>query len=263
MIVIMELVENNDIIKAHQTFYKALLASKSFDFSLILYFRFILYDYIKNNETKYYLEQFPVLIGNLLPSIYEKDGVFDFNSFYNNYLLKMFIPAEKIIVYLTPFVLGINLEIVLFDDNEDDVVKKFIFNEEDNDNDVIKKNLEDIRQNIFLINIMYHYENVFNYFDNKNFNEVYQYYRNDLNPIFIKEDETMKNLYIRIKKGNKNNNKNNNNDNNNLPQKNEINIKKDDNINNKNNNIKLLIIIILLTKTIIIKIINYVLYVQR
>ena len=240
MIIIYELVEQNNIIQAHQAFYKAIICSKNFDFLLIFYLRFILCEYIKVNENKLYMKNFPVLIGNLLPSIYEKDGIFDFNSFYNNYLLKMFIPAEKIIVYLTPFVLGINLEIVLFDDNEDDVVKKFIFNEEDNDNDVIKKNLEDVRQNIFLINIMYHYENVFNYFDNKNFNEVYQYYRNDLNPIFIKEDETMKNLYIKIKNGNKNNNKNNSNDNkNNFQQKNEINIKKVENTNknNINNNI--------------------------
>ena len=118
MIIILEELEKNDIIKAHQAFY-ILLSSKFFDLSLVLYLRFILYDYIKNNEKKLYLEKFPVLIGNLLPSIYEKEGVFDFNSFYTNYLLKMFIPAEKIIIYLTPFVLGINLDVVLFDDNED------------------------------------------------------------------------------------------------------------------------------------------------
>ena len=243
MIIIYELVENNNIIQAHQAFYKAIICSKDFDFLLIFYLRFILCQYIKANENKLYMKNFPVLIGNLLPSIYEKNGVFDFNSFYNHYLLKMFIPAEKIIVYLTPFVLGINLEIILFDDNEDDVIKKFVFCEGDNsssnDNDVIKNNLQDLRQNIFLINIKYHYENVFNYFDNKNFNEVYQYYRNDLNPIYIKEDDTMKNLYIKIKKGNKNNNNNiNNNKNNydnNIPQTNEINIKKEENINNKNN----------------------------
>ena len=208
MIVIMELVENNDIIRAHQTFYKALLASKSFDFSLILYFRFILYDYIKNNETKYYLEQFPVLIGNLLPSIYEKDGVFDFNSFYNNYLLKMFIYAEKIIIYLTPFVLGINLDVVLFDDNENEILKHFIFVGED----ILK-----IKETIFLINKRGHYENVFNYDDNKNFNDIYQYYRNDIVNKYINIDPKLLKIYTLIKNlkinQNQDNKKNNNNEN--------------------------------------------------
>ena len=225
MIVIYELVDNDNILQAHQAFYKAILCSKNFDFLLIFYFRFILYEYIKNNENKLYMENFPVLIGNLLPSIYEKNGVFDFNSFYNNYLLKMFIPAEKIIVYLAPFVLWINLEVVLFDDNEDDVVKHFNFCEGDNSSN---NNLLEINQSIFLINVKYHFESIFNYFDNKKYNEIYQSYRNDLKPVFIKEDEVMSKLYIKIKSGN--NNKNNTN---NLP-KNEININKN-NIDDKNN----------------------------
>ena len=205
MIIIYELVLNDNIIQAHQAFYKAIICSKDFDFLLVFYFRFILYEYIKNNENKLYMENFQVLIGNLLPANYEKDGVFDFNSFYQNYLLKMFIPAEKIIVYLTPFVLGINLEIVLFDDNEDDIVKHFNFCDKDNDKDLLN-----IKQSIFLINRKYHYENVFNYFDNKNFNDVFKYYRNDLNPIFIKEDSIFVNLYNKIKNGNNNNNNNEN-----------------------------------------------------
>ena len=224
MIIIMELVESNEILKAHLTFYKALLASKFFDFSLILYFRFILYDYIKQNETKYYLEQFPVLIGNLLPSIYEKDGVFDFNSFYNNYLLKMFIYAEKIIIYLTPFVLGINLDVVLFDDNENEILKHFIFVGED----ILK-----IEETIFLINKKGHYENVFNYDDNKNFNYIYQYYRNDIINKYISIDPNLSKIYKLIK--NYKNQEIKNNDNNDSPiqpiQNNNIN---NDNTNNNN-----------------------------
>ena len=201
MIIIYELVENNNILEAHQAFYKAILCSKDFDFLLIFYLRFILYEYIKNNENKLYMENFPVLIGNLLPSIYEKDGVFDFNSFYFNYLLKMFIPAEKIIIYLTPFVLGLDLEMVLFNDDEDDVVKHFQYyydennsNEKNND-----KNLLDINQKIFLINRKNHYEIIFNYFDNKNYNDIYKYYRNDIKPYFISEDNLLSNIYLKIK----------------------------------------------------------------
>ena len=232
MIVIMELVENNDIIRAHQTFYKALLASKFFDLSLILYFRFILYDYIKKNEKKYYLEQFPVLIGNLLPSIYEKDGVFDFNSFYNNYLLKMFVYAEKIIIYLTPFVLGINLDVVLFDDNENEILKHFIFVGED----ILK-----IKETIFLINKKGHYENVFNYDDNKIFNDIYKYYRNDTINKYINIDPNLSKIYTLIKnlKNNENHKINKNNNNQNIDssiQKNNIN-----NDNKSNNNDKIVL----------------------
>ena len=150
---------------------------------------------IVNNENKLYMDSFPVLIGNLLPLIYEKDGKFDYNSFYQNYLLKMFIPAEKIIIYLTPFVLGINLEIVLFDDNEKEIVKHF--------NYVGKSDLK-ISSTIFLINKKNHYELVFNYFDNKNFNLVYDLYRNDIKPKYIIEDSDLSNIYIKIKNNLKN-----------------------------------------------------------
>ena len=192
MLIIYQLVENDNLIEAHQCLYKSILCSKDFDFLLIFYFRFILYEYIKNNEKKLYMESFPILLGNLLPSIYEKDDTFDFVSFYQNYLLKMFIPAEKIIIYLTPFIFGIDLDIILFDDNEIDVVKHFKFYENNNEN------LE-IKQNIFLINRKNHYEIVYNYFDNKNYNDIYNFYRNDLKPIFIQEDDIMSNIYNKIK----------------------------------------------------------------
>ena len=224
MIIIMELVENNEIIKAHQVFYKALLFSPNFDFSLILYFRFILYDYIKKNEKKLYMENFPVLIGNLLPSIYEKNGVFNFNSFYQNYLLKMFIYAEKIIIYLTPFVLGINLDVVLFDDNEDEILKHFKFVGDDE----LK-----IKETIFVINKKGHYENVFNYEDNKNFNDIYKYYRNDIANKFINVDPHLLKIYTKIKNLNNTQVKSNQNNTDNNQNINLLN--KNNQINNKNN----------------------------
>ena len=193
MIIIHQLVENNNITEAHHCLYKSILCSKDFDFLLIFYFRFLLYEYIKNNEKKLYMESFPVLLGNLLPSIYENNGIFDFSSFYQKYLLKMFIPAEKIIIYLTPFIFGIDLDIVLFDDEEKEVIKHFKFYENTQEN-------LDIKQNIFLINRRNHYENVYNYFDNKNYNDIYEFYRNDIKPIFIHEDEIMSNIYNKIKK---------------------------------------------------------------
>ena len=127
MITILELLQNNKIAEAHFCFYKSLLFSKIFDYSLILYFRYILYLYIKQNEKKIYSQSFPVLLGNLLPSEYEKNGKFDFNSFYEKNLLKMFVQSEKIVIYITPYVLGINLNMIYFESNEKEIIQKYTF----------------------------------------------------------------------------------------------------------------------------------------
>ena len=179
LITIMELIQNNRIYDAHVIFYKALLYSKIFDFSLIIYLRYIIYMYIKQNEQKLYLESFPVLIGNLLPSNYEKNGVFDFNSFYQNFLLKMYQYAEKIVIYLTPFVLGVDLNVILFDDNEDEVIKKFSF---------YGKSDLNISDSIFILNRRGHYENIFSLEENQKYNYIYNIYRGNYQPKFITPD---------------------------------------------------------------------------
>jgi hypothetical protein len=58
MLFISTLLENNKIVEAHQVFYKCLIYSKSFDFSLILYFRYLLYIYIKKMKTNYIQKHF-------------------------------------------------------------------------------------------------------------------------------------------------------------------------------------------------------------
>ena len=111
-----------------------------------------MYNYIKENEDKLYLQNFPIKIGNLLPSKYETEkGEFHINSFYQNYLLKMFMDAEKIIIYLTPFVIGINLDIILFND-ESEIIKKINYEEKP------KHSFDD---KIFLMNRKNHYELVY------------------------------------------------------------------------------------------------------
>lgn len=84
------------------------------DFSLVYFYKLLLYNYIKKNENSCLTEEFPVLIGNLMPTEYEdaNSGKFYFDKFYSNYLLKMNVDAEKIIIYLTPFVLNTSLRII-------------------------------------------------------------------------------------------------------------------------------------------------------
>ena len=204
LITILEMVQSNKVVEAHFIFYKALLTCDVFDFSLIIYLRYIIYEYIKQNENKLYLESFPVLIGNLLPSNYEKDGVFDFNSFYETYLLKMYQYAEKIIIYLTPFVLGINLNVILFEDNEDEVIKKFCFN---------GKSELNISDPIFILNRTGHYENIYSFEENQKYNFLLSYYRGDYQPRCIIPDNSLNVNYLNNNQNNAFNNSQGNNGN--------------------------------------------------
>ena len=109
-----KLIEDN-IEDAYKIFLFSMNSCKNFDLGLIWYYRYELYLYIKENENKLFSEKFDVLIGNLLPSKFEKDGNFLFEKFYEKYLLKLYTDAEKIIIYLTPYIFGINLCIYLFE----------------------------------------------------------------------------------------------------------------------------------------------------
>ena len=155
MYLILNLLEGDRIKESYELFITSVLSCATFDYGLILYFRYILYIYIKNNEEKLYTKSFPVKIGNFLPAKYENEkGEFEFNKFFMNYLLKMFTEAEKIIIYLTPFVLGINLDVIIFEDNEDEIVKRFSYEEENGENKM-KDNA------ITLLNRNAHYELVY------------------------------------------------------------------------------------------------------
>ena len=119
LLVIYTAMKANDVSTAYKLFVKALLSSNSFDYGLILYYRYMLMQFIKRNEKKLYLKDFAIKIGNLLPIEYEtENGDFLFDNFYKNYLMTIFKDAEKIIIYLTPFVLKTKLKVVLFDEVE-------------------------------------------------------------------------------------------------------------------------------------------------
>ena len=96
---------HNPISKAYIIFIKMVNNFKDFDYGLIIFFKYILYEYIEQNKNCTYSMEFPILIGNLLPSdTQDSNGDFDFEKFYKNYLMKFYQYAEKIIIYLTPFI---------------------------------------------------------------------------------------------------------------------------------------------------------------
>ena len=182
LFLIADLLKNNMIMQAHQILVKCFDTCKKFDYALILYFRYILYDYIKKNENKIYLKSFPIKIGNLLPCQFETEsGEFLFNAFYENYLLKFFADAEKIIIYLTPFVLGIEVNVIVFDANPDEILQKFVY---EGKSGIKTKDV------ITLLNSRNHYEIVYSKNDNEKYKNYYEIYENNLKPtFFVPKDE--------------------------------------------------------------------------
>ena len=178
--------KNNEFKNAYFLFIGSLLFCPIFDYGLILYFRYILFKYIQKNENKFYSKNFNILIGNLLPAKYEtEDSKFLFDKFYNEYLLKMFQDAEKIIIYLTPFVLCVKLKIIIFEDESDEFIKEFNFEGKNYNNN---NNINDI----FLINKKNHYDLLFSKNDFKKYENFFKIfvYQNFQPRIFrIKEEE--------------------------------------------------------------------------
>ena len=121
---------------AYSYLIKSFNNSPHFDYGLILYFRYIIYKFLSANENKCYNKDFAVLLGNLLPNEYEtEEGKFKFQKFYDEFLLKLYKDAEKIIIYMTPFILKINLHILILDNVTKSLQKMEFFQPlEDTDN---------------------------------------------------------------------------------------------------------------------------------
>ena len=187
LILITDLLKKGDILSAHQILIKSFCICRKFDYAIIFYFRYILYDYIRKNEEKTYLKSFPIKLGNLLPSQYEtEDGKFLYELFYSNYLLKFYTDAEKIVIYLTPFVLGIPLNVIIFDDCEEEILQNFKWEE--------GKGLN-LDGEIYLLNRKNHYEIVYTKKDNEKYKNIFQYYENHQRSVILSDIEKYLKLY--------------------------------------------------------------------
>jgi len=181
LILIVDLLRNNMVEDAHQILVKSFSTCQKFDYAMILYLRYLLYDYIRQNENKTYLKAFPIKIGNLLPYQFETpNGEFLFDDFYEKYLLNFFTDAEKIVIYLTPFVLQIEVDIIIFDDNEKEIVKSFKWdgNSELRTNEVIS-----------LLNHRNHYEIIYTPNDYQKYQKIFEIYENKQKPIILSDIE--------------------------------------------------------------------------
>jgi hypothetical protein len=125
------------------------------------------------------MKSFPIKIGNLLPSQYETDdGKFLYELFYTNYLLKFYTDAEKIVIYLTPFVLGVPLNVIIFDDNEEEILQNFKW-EEGNGLNLIDE--------MSLLNRKNHYEIVYSQRDYEKYQKIFENYENHQKSVILSD----------------------------------------------------------------------------
>ena len=162
-----------------------------FDQGLIMYLRFCIFRYILENENKLYSKEFEIKLGNLLPEQFEtKSGKFLFNDFYYKFLLKPGKLAEKIIIYITPYVLCTKLEVVMFE-MEENWRKSFDFVGEKN----TVKNL-----NTVIIYLPGHYELIYTTEFYQRFYNVFKNYSDFsyINQVMteIKEDQKKSNQVL-------------------------------------------------------------------
>ena len=163
----------NKVIKAYVYLIKCYNNIQVFDYGCILYLRYIVYKFIHANENKCYTHAFPVLLGNLLPESYEaQDGSFMFEKFYEEFLLHLYTDAEKIIIYVTPFILDINLSVLMFEESSKSLqIMKFINNVEEsvsiNNNNTVtilfRGNHFDLSYNETFVNMYEMYLNQYEY----------------------------------------------------------------------------------------------------
>ena len=177
LLLIIYLLKKDMTLDAYKTMLISFITCKKFDYAIILYFRYILYKYIRDNENKIYKKNFPIKIGNLLPSQFEKeDGNFLYEKFYENYLLKFFTDAEKVIIYLTPYVLGIDLNIIIYDITNEEIIQNFTFEGES------KIKFDD---SISLLNSKNHYEIVYSKEDNQKYKNFFEICENNFQSVVL------------------------------------------------------------------------------
>ena len=109
----------NDLTKAYQILLKVFLFCKDFDTCLIFFTRYLIYEYISENENKIYSKEYQVELGCLLPEDFVVDkgdkNEYFFENFYTLQLMNPKTFAEKIILYVSPFVFNIKLNILIYD----------------------------------------------------------------------------------------------------------------------------------------------------
>ena len=188
-------IENEKIDKTYLLFLKIFLFSSDFVKSIIYFTKYLLYEYLSQNQNKIISKEKRIEIGSLLPEdfIYNKGGKNEY--FFENYylqLMKSNSPAANIVRYVAPFVFNCNINMLIYHCGENSFVEE-------------KKYMNEKKAE-FQINLLFNNDQYHIYY-NKDFYHKYYNYLDSL--INIQEKLCYlndKNLYEYNNENNRNNN---------------------------------------------------------
>lgn len=136
--------ETKDISSAYLLLLKVFIYCPPFDRGILFFTRYLLYEYISANENKSYSKENPIEIGCLLPDDFVVDNneknKYLFENYYALQLMKPTTYAEKLVIYITPFVFNCDLNIIMYEFGKNIEEKQFKNEKESN----------------FQINLLYH-----------------------------------------------------------------------------------------------------------
>ena len=128
---IIDVMENKDTNLAYIILFKVFLYCKSFDYLMIYFTRYLIYEYISVNEKQIYSRENQVEVGCLLPEDFVVDkgdkNEYFYENFYSLQLMKPKTFAEKIVIYISPFVFNCNLNILIYDYGENSFIQEKSF----------------------------------------------------------------------------------------------------------------------------------------
>lgn len=126
-----ENIEKDDDLTAYIILLKIFLYCPEFDYGIIFFTRYLIYEFISENEDKIYSKEIKVKIGNLLPNnfILNNNGEYEylFEEFYKE-LLSMGKIIEETIFFIAPYVFIFELNILKYSyGNENNEIKEKVY----------------------------------------------------------------------------------------------------------------------------------------
>ena len=230
LIIIINEMEKDNINKSYLILLKLFIYCQEFDSAIIYFTRYLIYEYISENENKIYSKENQIEIGCMLPERFVVDkGEINEYLFQDFYILELMKPkeyAEKIVIYIAPFVFNCDINLLIYNYGQKSFINEKKFS--------CKKKI------IYQLNLLYriiHYDVYYK----KDFYDKYSKYLDSLLNIYEdihflsynNSEEAKKKYFENIL--NKNN-KDNLNDINSLNKNNDENKNKCDNSDEKNEN---------------------------
>ena len=202
----------SDIEKAYKSLLKVFLYCPDFDFGIIYFTRYLIYEFIAANQDKIYSREFQLEVGCLLPEDYIIDkgdkNDYLFEDYFSLQLMQTKTFAEKIVLYIAPFVFNTNMNILIYDfgiNGASSSIQEKLFLSDNDTSSQIQINLIFRKSHYDIYYKINYYEEFKSYFNIlKNIKEDIQV----INGNFLKQkEEDDKNLHDKIEQ-NIDNNKN-------------------------------------------------------